>query len=109
VNVDVKVVARATGVLSDQSILVGLVDGALQDGSFVDEFASNVDIGSAGVHGSAGDKAAFDELVGVLSHDFTILAGSGFTLISVDDEVSRLGVLVPILKVHKRLHAGKVN
>ena len=44
------------------------------------------------VHGASGDQASLEELVGVLPHDLTVLAGSGLTLVSIDDEVAGTGV-----------------
>lgn len=41
------------------------------------------------VHGPAGDQTSLDELVRVPSHDLPILACSGLSLVSVDDQVSR--------------------
>jgi hypothetical protein len=40
-----------------------------------------------GLHGEAGKEAALHELVGVVAHDLAIFAGTGLTLISVDDQV----------------------
>lgn len=42
---------------------------------------------STGAHGPSGDQATLDELVGVLPHDLTILAGSGLTLIGIHHKV----------------------
>ena len=44
VDVDVKVVARAAGVLADQTGLVSLLDGALEDGGLVVELTADVDV-----------------------------------------------------------------
>jgi hypothetical protein len=44
VDVDIEVVARAASVLADQTGLVSLLDGALEDCSFVVEFATDVDV-----------------------------------------------------------------
>lgn len=102
VNVDVKVVSRSAGVLSDQTVLVGLLNGALKDGSLVVELTTNVDVSSCAVHGTTSDQAAFDQSVWILAHDFTVLASTWLTLIGIDDQVSWLGVLVPVLEVHER-------
>jgi hypothetical protein len=101
VKEDIEVVAGVTGVLADEPVLVGLVDRVLEDGGFLDEFTTNVDIGSGRVHGSAGDEAALNKLVGVLAHNLAVLACSRLTLVSVHDEIPRLRVLVPILEVHE--------
>lgn len=104
VDVDVEVVAGTAGVLADQASLVGLVDSPLENGSFLVKFTTDVDVSGVGVHGTADDEATFDELLGVFAHDFTILAGSGLTLIGIDDEVTGSGVLVPVLEVHEGLY-----
>lgn len=101
VDEDVEVVSGVAGVLANQSILVCLVDGVLENGSLVNELAADVDVGGGGVHRSAGDEAALDKLVGILSHNLAVLAGSGLALIGVDDQISRLVVLVPVLEVHE--------
>lgn len=102
-DVDVKVVAGAAGVLTDEALLVCLLDGALEDGGFVVEFATDVNVCGSAVHGTTSDQTSLDQLVWVLAHNLTVLAGSGLTLVSVDDEVAGLGVLVPVLEVHERL------
>jgi hypothetical protein len=103
VQVNIEIVTGFTGVLSDQAGGVSLVDGSLKNSSLLDEFTTDVDVGSGRVHGSARDEASLDELVWVLSHNLTVLAGSGLTLIGVDDEVTGLVILVPVLEVHERL------
>jgi hypothetical protein len=103
VQVNIEIVTGFTGVLSDQAGGVSLVDGSLKNSSLLDEFTTDVDVGSGRVHGSARDETSLDELVWVLSHNLTVLAGSGLTLIGVDDEVTGLIVLVPVLEVHERL------
>lgn len=81
----VEVVASSAGVLADQACLVGFVDGPLEDGSFVVEFTADVDVGGVSVHGTADNQATLDQLLRVLSHNLTILASSGFTLIGVNN------------------------
>lgn len=103
VDVNIEIVAGSAGVLANEAVGVGLVDGSLEDGGLLDEFTSDVDVGGGRVHGSAGDEASLDELVWVLSHDLAVLASSRLALIGVDDEVTGLAVLVPVLEVHERL------
>jgi hypothetical protein len=88
VEVHIELVPGATGVLADVPGLVGFVDGLLHVRSLLKELATNVDVGGGGVHGTPGDEAAFDELVGVASEDLAVLAGSGFAFVGVDDEVA---------------------
>lgn len=107
-DVDVKVVAGATGILANQAVGVGLVDGGLENGSLVVELTADVNVGSGGIHAAAGKQAALDKLVGVLANNLSVLAGTGLTLISVDNEVSGAGVLVPAGRVHEGpLEAGR--
>ena len=101
VNVDVEVVSGTTGVLSDETSLVGLLNGTLENGGLVVEFTTDVNVGGSAVHGTTSDQTSLEQLVGVLAHNFTVLAGSGLTLIGVDDQVAGLGVLVPVLEVHE--------
>jgi hypothetical protein len=56
---------------------------------------------SSSSHGSTGDETALDELVRVSSHDLSILASPGLTLVSVDDQVSR-----PIRPQHTKIIEG---
>lgn len=100
-DVDIEVVSRAAGVLADQAGLVCLLDSALEYSSLVVELSSDVDVGGGSVHGTASNETALNELVGVLAHNLAVLAGSGLSLIGVDDQVTGLGVLVPVLEVHE--------
>lgn len=65
------------------------------------EFASDVNVRGRGVHRATDHQASFDEFVGVLSHDFSVLARPGFALVGVDDKVSRALVLFPAFEVHE--------
>jgi hypothetical protein len=88
-EVHIELVARPTGVLTDVPGFVGLVDGLLYVRGLLEELAADVDVDGGGVHGPAGDEAAFDELVGVTSKDFTVLASARFAFIGVDDVIAR--------------------
>jgi hypothetical protein len=44
-----------------------------------------------GIHGTASNQASFDQFVGITTHDLTVFAGAWFSLISVDDQVTRTG------------------
>lgn len=125
VQIDVKVVAGSAGVLSDETGGIGLVDGLLNVRCFLVEFTSDVDVGliasqlgasidngvkltSRGVHGSTGHQTTLDQLVRVASHNLSVLAGSRFTLIRIDDQVPRSLVLFPSRLVHERpLETGR--
>lgn len=109
---DVEGVPRATGVLPQQPGLVRLPDGHLrrgqrvgtggthrrkrpagplaahlQVGGLIVELSSDVDVGGAGAHGTAGHQAALHQLVGVVAHDLPVLAGARFPLVRVHHQV----------------------
>ena len=102
VDVNIEVVAGATGILADETVLVRLLDSALQNSRLVVELATNVDVCSCAVHGTSSDQTSLNQLVWVLAHNFSVFAGSWLSLISVNNQVSWLVVLLPALEVHER-------
>lgn len=56
---------------------------------------------STHVHGTASNKTSLNKLVRVLPHDLTVLAGTRLALVSVDNQVSRGGAVLPALGVHE--------
>ena len=60
VDVNVKVVSGATGVFSNETGLVRLVDGLLKVRGFLEEFTTDIDVRSARVHGASGNKTTFN-------------------------------------------------
>ena len=104
VEEDVKVIARSTGVATDEAGGVGLVDGLVEDDGLVEVLATDVDVGGAGAHGVTSEEAALDELVRVLPHDLAVLAGAGLGLVGVDDEEG--GPAVGLLGHEGPLEAG---
>ena len=87
VDVKIEIPARAAGVLADQPRLVGLVDGVLQAPAFVDEFAAHIDVGGMGAHGEGGQKAALDQMMGVVAQDLAVLAGARLGLVGIDHQI----------------------
>jgi len=83
----VEIVAAAAGVFTDESFLVGLVNGTLELDLLVPELTSDVDVGGFGAHAETDDKCTFDELVWVVSKNLTILARAWLGLICVDNQV----------------------
>lgn len=59
----------------------------LQIGGLVVEFPSDVDVGSPGSHGPASYQAAFHQLVRVMAHDLSVLAGAWLPLISIHHQI----------------------
>jgi hypothetical protein len=47
----------------------------------------NVDVTRASPHGSHGDQASLDELMGLVPHDLAILASARLTLIAIDHKI----------------------
>ena len=86
-NVDIKVIATSTSVLSDKSLVVGFLNSSLELESLEPEFTSDVNIGGLCSHGETNDEGSFYEFVRVISQNLSVLAGSRLRLISVDNQV----------------------
>ena len=91
VEVNIERVASAAGILAEEAGLVCLIDGLLDMGGLLVELATDVNVCSAGVHGTASNETTLYEFVGVAAHDFAVLAGSRLTLVSIYNEVARAG------------------
>src|SRR6266852_1450896 len=52
-----------------------------------DELAANIDVAGVRPHGEAGDQAAFDEQVRIVTQDVAIRAGPGLGFIGVDHKI----------------------
>jgi hypothetical protein len=63
------------------------VDGSLELVGFIPEFTSDINICSSGSHGKTDDESTFDELVRLVSENFSIFTGSWLGLVSIDNEV----------------------
>lgn len=86
-NVDIKVIATSTCVLSDQSLSIGFLDCSFELKSFEPELSSDVNVCSLCSHGKTNDESSLDEFVRVMSQNFSILAGTWLGLISVDNQI----------------------
>src|ERR1700691_3237190 len=53
------------------------------------ELAADVDVTGMHPHRAARDQTSFDEQMRIVPHDLAVLAGAGFGLVSVDDEIAR--------------------
>merc|ERR1712183_1148311 len=104
VDEQVKVVSAATDVLAQEAGLVGLPDGQLEVAGLVVELSSDVDISSPGAHSFTGHQASLHQGVRVVSHYLPVLACSGFSLVSIDDQI--LGSAVTWFVHEGPLHAG---
>src|SRR6516162_4471206 len=79
-------------VLADELGVISLLNCSLKPLAFANEFTSHIDVASVGRHRAAGDQAALDEKMRIVSHDLAILAGPGFRLVGIDDEIMRTPV-----------------
>lgn len=64
-----------------------LADSNLHVGRFIVKFSSDVNVRSPGTHGTAGNQTALNKFVGVVPHNFTVLASARFALVGIDDQV----------------------
>src|SRR5579859_2700879 len=107
-EVDIKRVAATTTVLSNKSFLVSLINSILQCNSLIIKLSSNINITSSGIHSPAYDNTSLHQLMWILPHDFSILARPWLTLISIDNQISRPGILLPARFIHKaEFHATR--
>ena len=83
-NNNIEVIARAAGVLTKETLLVGLIYGTLELVNLVPELTTDIDIGSLGAHTETNNKGTFDKFVRVMTHDLTVFAGSRLGFISID-------------------------
>jgi hypothetical protein len=75
-DVDIKIVARIASILAEEALSVGLINSTLKLDLFVPEFAANINVSSFGTHGETNDEGSFDQFVGIVSHDFAVLASA---------------------------------
>src|SRR5229473_1385717 len=88
-EIELEIVARATGVLADETGGIGLVDRRPEGLRLVVELAADIDVADMHAHADAGEETAFDELVRIMADDVAVLAGAGLGLVGVDDEIGR--------------------
>ena len=86
-SIDIEVIATAASILAEEALVISLLDRTLQLKSLIPELASDVNVRGLGAHGETNEKRTLDELVRIVSKDFSVLAGAGLRLISVDDQI----------------------
>ena len=64
-------------------LLISFVNSLFQTNRFVVKLSTNVNVSSTSVHGVSSNQTTFDESVGVLTDNLTILASSRLGLIAV--------------------------
>ena len=88
-QVDLVIIAGAAGILADQAGRIGLLDRGLEVLRLVIEFTADIDVAGARPHADAGQQAALQQFVRVVTQDVAIFAGARLALIGIDDEVGR--------------------
>merc|ERR1711973_503242 len=85
-----------------------LFDGDLEVCCLVVEFSSDVNVSGPCAHSTSCDQASFNQLVGVVTHNLSVLASSWLSFVCVDDEVlwSAVVWLVHEGPLHARGEAG---
>ena len=89
VHVDVELIVRAQGLVSDQALRIGLVHRGLDPEDRLHELAPDVDVGRMGLHGPAGDDDPLDQHMGVLPHDLPVLERPRLPLVRVHAQIAR--------------------
>ena len=107
-DINVKIVSGTAGVFPNETGLVRFVDGLLKVRGFLEEFTTDIDVGSTRIHGASGDEATLYQLVGVAAEDFTVLAGARFSLIGIHNQIagsvglfSQLIVVILVMRTHR--------
>ena len=75
-DVYIKVVATSAGVLAEETFLVSFCNGLFKLETFEPELSSHVNVCSLGAHRETNAESALDKLVGVVSQDLSVLAGT---------------------------------
>ncbi len=86
-QIEIKIKATATGVLTDQTIFVSLINGLLQRFFLAHVLAADVDVTSVSTHREAGNQAPFDQRMRVMAHNLPVFTGAGLRLVRIDDEI----------------------
>src|SRR5262249_51338942 len=106
VHIDVAVEAGTEDVPAEEAVPIRLVYSALENGLYVQEFATYIDVGDLGADGVAADRAPFDQKVRVALHQRVIFERAGLALIGVAGDVARGNFLVDELPLHPGRKAG---
>ena len=86
VHEHVKVIARAAGILANQTRIIGFVDGRLKRFRLANILAANVDIGRTRPHREASYQCAFDQLVWIMADNLAVFAGTRLRFVGVNNE-----------------------
>ncbi len=85
-------IARAAGIIAQETRRARLVDGMLQMVGFLAELTANINIRRHRADGETADQATFDELMRVVAHHVAVFAGAGLALIRIHHEVARAAI-----------------
>src|SRR5512133_1745240 len=87
VDVNFEVKLRAKNTLTQNTQLVGLVDGGLQASLRQGVFAANVDVALGRADGITGDRHGFDNVVWIAFQHQTVFEGAWLALVRVADDI----------------------
>ncbi len=88
VQIAIHIVAGAAGVLAEQPGVVCLLDCYLDVLRLVIELAANVDVRRGDAHAEPGEQAPFEQAMRIVPQYVAVLAGAGFALVGVDDQIA---------------------
>ena len=88
---NIEVISRPTGILSDHALGIGLFDCLLKLNLLVPELASPVNVGSLCSHTETNNEGSFDKLMRVMSQDLSVFASARLRLVRVDNQVGWSG------------------
>ena len=86
-HVDVVVIATSACVLSEEALSIGFIDCALKLDLFVPELAADINVSGLCSHTEANNESTFDELMRIVSQDFSVLASARLGLVTIDHKV----------------------
>lgn len=91
-NINIEIITTSASILSNEALLVGLIDSPLKLDLLVPELTSHVDVGSLGSHAESDHECTLDELVRVVSQNFSIFACTGLRLVTVNHKIGGTAV-----------------
>jgi len=86
-NINIEVIATSASILSNEALLVCLINSSLKLDLLIPEFSSHVNVSCFGSHTESDKKCAFNEFMRVMSQNFSIFASSWLGLVTINDEI----------------------
>ena len=86
-RVDLAVIAGAEDVPPDHILLAQRLNAGVQLIADIPKFAAQINVDCFGLYGVGADQRAFDQLIGVLFHNFAVFESAGLAFIGIDRDV----------------------